>query len=491
MTKELSSSSWCSVKFTDILDVQGGTQPPKSQFISEPKEGYVRLLQIRDFGKKPVPTYIPDTRKLKKCSKDNVLIGRYGASLGRICTNMAGAYNVALAKVLIPSEVSTSFIKYYLLSELFQEPLRLLSRSAQNGFNKDDLATFNFVLPPLAEQKQISVELDELLAQVESIKNRLDAIPTILKRFKKSVLTAAVSGKLTEESREKNKFSTISKINERCFEERQLATGKKAKRPKKLDETPSIKLPETWAWVSMDEVSIKITDGTHHSPKSYSTGDFMYVTSKNVREGFIDLSKITYVDKMTHKEIYSRCDVVNGDVLYVKDGANTGLACVNNIDEEISLLSSVGVFRPSSIIDGKYLEHYLNSPVGRKLMLSMMGGTAIKRLTLTKISKSPISLPSIDEQIEIVRRVENLFSFSVQVEQRVKDAQSRVNHLAQSVLVKAFRGELTSVWRENNSDLINGENSADELLKRIKEEREILAGNNKSKKKKAGKRTAA
>src|SRR5438067_230821 len=93
---------WVETSFMDVFDIQGGTQPPKTVFKYEPGEGYIRLLQIRDFGDKPLPTYIPNKDSLKRCIEDDVLIGRYGASVGRICTGMNGAYNVALAKVIVP-----------------------------------------------------------------------------------------------------------------------------------------------------------------------------------------------------------------------------------------------------------------------------------------------------------------------------------------------------------------------------------------------------
>lgn len=79
--------------------------------------------------------------------------------------------------------------------------------------------------------------------------------------------------------------------------------------------------------------------------------------------------------------------------------------------------------------------------------------------------------PPIEEQTEIVRRVEELFAFADQIEQRVKVAQQRVNHLTQAILAKAFRGELTANWREQHPDLISGENSAAALLARIQAER--------------------
>ena len=92
-------------------------------------------------------------------------------------------------------------------------------------------------------------------------------------------------------------------------------------------------------------------------------------------------------------------------------------------------------------------------------------------------------LPSLEEQTEIVRKVEQLFTYADQIEQRVKDAQARVNHLTQAILAKAFRGELTADWRAQNPELISGENSAEALLGRIKAERESGASASKPRKK--------
>ncbi|MFC6670779.1 restriction endonuclease subunit S [Marinobacterium aestuariivivens] len=97
-------------------------------------------------------------------------------------------------------------------------------------------------------------------------------------------------------------------------------------------------------------------------------------------------------------------------------------------------------------------------------------GGAQPNLNLNKVRAIPIHLPPLEEQTEIVRRVEQLFTFADQIEQRVKDVQARVNHLTQSILAKAFRGELTAEWREQNPELISGENSAEALLARIQAE---------------------
>lgn len=378
-------------------------------------------------------------------------------------------------EVIKPFLVDSRYIFALVRSKAFIDQISGVVQGALYPAAKSsDVQNFEFPLPPLAEQKVIADKLDTLLAQVENTKARLERIPQILKRFRQSVLAAAVSGRLTEEWRKVNSTTDLPDYREQCRTSRERSGKKKSVKLMPLSEVPEILLPRDWTWLSMDEACLKITDGTHHSPKSFASGEFMYVTSKNVREGFLKLDNITYVDAKTHKEIFDRCDVQLGDVLYVKDGANTGLACVNTIEEEISLLSSVGVLRSCDFINPMYLQHYLNSPLGRKLMLDQMGGTAIKRLTLKKIASSPLSVPPFEEQTEIVRRVDQLFAHADRIEQQVNNALARVNNLTQSILAKAFRGELTEQWRKDNPELISGENSAEALLERIKAERETI-----------------
>lgn len=105
-----------------------------------------------------------------------------------------------------------------------------------------------------------------------------------------------------------------------------------------------------WKIVRLGDVCEKITDGTHHSPANGPVGDFMYVTAKNIKPWGLDLKNISYIDAKTHREIYARCDVRKNDILYIKDGATTGRAALNTLDEEFSLLSSVGVLRPGPLV---------------------------------------------------------------------------------------------------------------------------------------------
>ena len=170
---------------------------------------------------------------------------------------------------------------------------------------------------------------------------------------------------------------------------------------------PHITVDPDWPMVQLSNACELIMDGTHFSPKNTERGTRMYLTSKNVRENYLNLSNVSYVSEEDHKFIYSRCPVQKGDVLYIKDGVNTGFAAINTLDEEFSLLSSVAVLRAkSSYLDNQFLCFFLNTREGRSRMLSMMSGVAIRRLTLTKINQAELPLPSVQYQKKIVAEIE-------------------------------------------------------------------------------------
>ena len=170
---------------------------------------------------------------------------------------------------------------------------------------------------------------------------------------------------------------------------------------------PHIAINPDWPMVELGEVCESIMDGTHLSPTNTGQGERLYLTSKNVRENHIDLSNANYVSEADHRPIYTRCSVKKGDVLYVKDGANTGLAAINTLEEEFSLLSSVAVLRGKcDILDNRFLCFFLNTTDGRRRMLSLMSGVAIRRLTLTKINRARIALPPMEIQQAIIAEIE-------------------------------------------------------------------------------------
>ncbi|MEP2533843.1 restriction endonuclease subunit S [Shimia sp.] len=137
---------WEAESFAGYMDIKGGTQPPKSEFLYEPSEGYVRLVQIRDYDGDNHLTFVRNTPKLRKCEALDVMIGRYGASVGRIGWGLSGAYNVALVKAEPFYSGDREFVRSVCLSYEFQEYIQAISgRSAQSGFNKGDIAAFDVV----------------------------------------------------------------------------------------------------------------------------------------------------------------------------------------------------------------------------------------------------------------------------------------------------------------------------------------------------------
>ena len=173
------------VSLTDICDFQGGTQPPKDEWIDQPAQGYVRMLQIRDFTQsdKNYIEYVKDTGKLKTCIEDDILIGRYGASIGKILTGLAGAYNVAIVKT-IPDEkvVSKKYLYWYLNSQYFQRFISNVgSRAAQAGFNKNDLGAAQIPLVDKERQEEICEMLEKANKLISLRKQQLAKLDELIK----------------------------------------------------------------------------------------------------------------------------------------------------------------------------------------------------------------------------------------------------------------------------------------------------------------------
>ena len=164
-------STWCWVRHNQLFEISGGSQPPKSQFVDSPKSGYIRLYQIRDYGSNPMPVYIPKEKANKITKEGDIILARYGGSLGKVFWAKDGAYNVAMAKVipLFDSEfVNKQYLFLFYQSSIYQYLVKDHSRSAQAGFNKDDLKDLFFPLPPLEEQSRIV----EIYKSVTSIMSR-------------------------------------------------------------------------------------------------------------------------------------------------------------------------------------------------------------------------------------------------------------------------------------------------------------------------------
>ena len=169
-------NSWLWLSHNDILEISGGSQPAKSYFKETPENGYIRLYQIRDYGENPVPVYIPIELASKTTQKGDILLARYGGSLGKVFIAEDGAYNVAMAKVIFKFEhlLDKEFVYFYYLSKLYQDKLQTISRTAQAGFNSSDFEDMYFPLPPIEEQQRTVYRIKELYSILDKVQKTLE-----------------------------------------------------------------------------------------------------------------------------------------------------------------------------------------------------------------------------------------------------------------------------------------------------------------------------
>lgn len=197
--------------------------------------------------------------------------------------------------------------------------------------------------------------------------------------------------------------------------------------------------PKGWDFDSLAKSTKKISDGTHHSPPIVDSG-IPYITAKHLRkEGLRFYDDPWYISVDDHLKIYSRCDPTKGDVLYIKDGATTGLAAINRYDFQFSMLSSLALLRPKeTLLTPEYLCYWLNNDRVKVSITEQMGGAAIRRLTLTKIKKLRLPIPPLFLQkqfSDIVNEVNKIKEVHI-------ESLKNLETIFFSIQQRAFAGEL-------------------------------------------------
>jgi type I restriction enzyme S subunit len=386
---------------TDVCDFQGGTQPPKSEWVTKPLNGYVRMLQIRDFtqSEKTEAEYIKDTKKLKKCQADDILIGRYGASVGKILTGLAGAYNVAIVRS-IPNEkiLKKEFLYYLLKSPSFQNfILNVGGRAAQAGFNKTDLEKFKIPLPPLDDQKRIAHLLGKVEGLIARRKQHLQQLDDLLRSVFLEMFGDPVRN---EKGWEKKTFSTL------------LSEIESGKSPKCEARQAS---PEEWGVLKLGAVTSCI---------------FKESESKALPDD---------VQPQTRDEVRA------GDLLFSrKNTYELVAACVYVFETRPRLLMPDLIFRFVFKDDAKinpiFIWKLLISDSQRKKIQSLAGGAAGSMPNISKANLKQVLLPippiNLQNQFAvIVKKVEALKS-------RYQQSLADLEHLYGALSQTAFKGEL-------------------------------------------------
>ena len=435
---------WFETTLEQIAEWGSGGTPSRKN--SSYYGGDVPWIKTGDLGEKYVTQateFITDeavkNSSAKFFKKGSVIMAMYGATIGKTSILGVDATTNQACAVGTPIATSTEFLYYFLRNEK-NSFIAKGKGGAQPNISQQIIKAHTIYLPSLAEQQEIVRQLDSMLAQVEQIKARLDAIPAILKKFRQSVLADAVSGKLTEEWRGKAK---------------------------------------EWESTTLAECTHRIGDGLHGTPQYVENGEYHFVNGNNLIDGEIVIKESTKSVNSLEFEKHKR-DLGENTLLLSINGTIGNLAFYQN--EKIILGKSACYLNFNEKMNRDFGYILLSSEFFIQYAHEVATGATIKNVPLKGVRNYQFLLPSLEEQVEIVAKVKQLLALGSTIEQKIEVAQKRVNLLTQSILAKAFSGELTTEWREQHQELITGINSAESLLAAIQAEREASKPVKKAKK---------
>jgi type I restriction enzyme S subunit len=384
----------------EVCDFKGGSQPPKSEFVSEPKDGYIRMLQIRDFKSDDKAVYIPVTSKTNACEADDIMIGRYGASVGQIHRGKAGAYNVALIRTIPDlSQIDRDFLFHYLTSDLFQKPLVSVSkRGAQDGFSKPDIAPFPFPIPPLEEQKRIVAVLD---AAFEG-----------LTRAKENAETNLQNARELFENTELELFHkhtgdvADTKLGD-------LAGFRNGLNFSKNSSGQTIKIVgvgdfQDHFWMPLEQLKTVAIEGNLSAQDMISEGDILAVRSNG------------------NKELIGR------------------VMLAGSIEEPTSFSGfTIRIRLNADRVSPEFVCYFMKTKAMRKLLTAGGDGANISNLNQQLLSDLTLRVPSIERQKKVVKEAKGLRAAFDDLVTSYRTKLTDIADLRQSLLQKAFAGELT------------------------------------------------
>lgn len=404
--------------------------------------GSIRLLQLADIG----DGYFVDKSSrfvneekftALNCTElktGDVLIARMPDPLGRACLLPEMSQPcITVVDVAVFRTGKEGVSNKWLMNAINSPQLRAFMETNSSGTTRKRIARGKLTdmelhVPPFSEQKRIADKLDAVLARVDACRARLDSIPAILKRFRQSVLAAATSGKLTEDWRDENAYSlddwTINLLGSLV---KASANGLSKRRGDIGNETVVLRLADfkNSERVQGNERTIKL-DGKELEKYSLTTGDLLVVRVNGSR------------------------DLAGKFIIYESRGGEAEAYC----DHFIRLRLDRQLVAP------QFALFVANSGAGRHYVESVLLTTAGQNtINQTALFGLNIDLPPLEEQTEIVRRVEALFAMADRLEARYTAARAQVEKLTPATLAKAFRGDL--VPQDPNDE------SASVLLERI------------------------
>ncbi len=248
---------------------------------------------------------------------------------------------------------------------------------------------------------------------------------------------------------------------------------KKIKNVKPISEEEVSKLselPENWKRVRLNDLCFLITDGKHGDCRNHENSGYFFISAKDIFDGKINYANARQIKKEDFEEVHKRTNLQPGDILVTNAGTigRIAIATVNDKTSKTTFQKSVAIMKkPNSLIDSKYVAYHLENDVERIKLVSK--GTAQKNLLLGTMSELIIAICPFPEQCAIVSKIELLFSELDNGIANLKLAQEQLKVYRQAVLEKAFEGELTRKWREQQTDLPDTQNLMEQIRREWEE----------------------
>ena len=302
------------------------------------------------------------------------------------------------------------YLMYMLASATIQKRVKELGYGTTRfRISKLNLINIYFPLPPLAEQKRIVERVEEIFRLLDTIDQAQEKYSTDSQILKAKLITAGIQGKLTEQL---PSDGSAEELYQQIQEEKQaLIKEGKIKKEKPLpvikDEEIPFEIPGNWKWVRLGEISSKITDGEHKTPRRVNSFCGYYLLSaRNIVNDRIKLDDVDFVDQEEYDIISKRCNPKRNDVLISCSGS-IGRCCVVEDDNKYVMVRSAAMISLIKI-NPKYVMYCIHSKDVQKQISYKAKATAQANLCQEPIKKIIIPIPPLAEQKRIAEALERV-----------------------------------------------------------------------------------
>jgi type I restriction enzyme S subunit len=414
--------------------------------------GTIPWLTVKDMrGRRPSQAQEYITEKAVKESATNIIppdtvITATRVGLGKVVrVPFAAAINQDLKALVVGPDLDKSYLEYWLVSiASFLESIG--SGTTVKGIRLETLRQLPIPLAPLKEQREIVAEIEKQFSRLDEAVANLQRVKAKLKRYKASILKAAVEGRLVETEasiaqREGRSYETGEQLLQRILEARRVKwTGRgKYKPPVQPPTDWQEVLPEGWTVATADQLTYLITSGSRGWGDFYSDTGILFIRAQDIKTDALNLHDAARVDVSVDAE-GTRSSVSVGDILVTITGANvTKSALVPEFDELAFVSQHVALMKLAQSETAPFVFNWIVSPAnGRKTLESWAYGAGKPGLSLEQVRSLPIALPPLAEQIRIAAEVDRHLSVIRGVEAEVDANIKRSQVLRQSTLSKVF-----------------------------------------------------